>query len=197
MPQPLQSFNGADDEDLPLFLARSWAETTARDFREARRKRQRFVSVDRAHERMDPVEISWHDVIRAFSEAWTAECKLIISAEQFELWLAKLYVARGREEPARLPYLKELRNAVVHLSESDIDEDEWVARPSGYRQLTYGVGALPQGELAIWLNGTADVLGVISADALEQYVAALLGELDRELDDYASDWWAEMRREDW
>ncbi len=193
--QAWQTFEN-DGDDLPLFMARSWAEASVRHYREARELRRRFVTLDKAHERMDPVEITWHDVMGAFSAAWTAESMLIISASQFEVWLAKLYESRGLTPPERMPYLRELRNAIVHLDASVIDTESWTARPSE-RQTRTGVGALPDGELLIWLNGTEDVLGVISADALEAYVRSLLDELRDELDDYASDWFAEMLREQW
>lgn len=190
MTEPLQSFDSADD-DVPLFLARSWAERTVNALRDARALRRRFRSLDEAHERMDVDHLTWNDVQTAFGEAWTAECLLVITASQFEVWLTKLYLARGRPAPERMPYLRELRNAVVHLDESEIDEDEWTATPGPSQGR--GLGALPHAELTIWLNGTGNILNVISADTLEAHVDTLLDELGEELDDFARDWYEMLR----
>lgn len=188
MTEPLQSFNPSGD-DVPLFLARSWAERTANALREAQELRERFRTLDRQYERMDSDFLTWEDVQKAFSAVWTAECLLIVTASQFELWLTKLHLARNRSAPERLPYLRELRNSVVHLDEAIIDEEEWVATAGSRAGERSGIGALPGAQLSLWLNGSGDVLNVISADALEAYVDSLLDELARELDDYASDWY--------
>lgn len=182
----LQQFDG-DGDDVPLMMARNWAETTAQQLHRAKELRARFNTLDRAYERMDPAELTWEDVTKAFSAAWIAESMLIMSASQFEVWMSKLYLSRGRPEPERMPYLRELRNSVVHLDEAKID-DQWVATAGTRQGERYGIGALPSQQLEIWLSGSGDVLGVLSADNLERYIGDLLGELDRELDDYARDW---------
>lgn len=181
-----QSFDGTGD-DVPLMMARSWAETTAQQLHRAKQLRARFTTFDRAHERMDPIELTWEDVTNAFSAAWIAESMLIMSASQFEVWMSKLYASRDRQPPERLPYLRELRNSIVHLDEANIDET-WTATAGTRQGERTGIGALPNRQLQLWLSGSADVLGVISADDLEQYVRGLLSELARELDDYAHDW---------
>lgn len=143
---------------------------------------------------MDGDHLTLTDVHTAFSEAWTADTVLVVSADQFQMWLAKLYESRGRDAPPKLPLLRPLRNSVIHLEHASIDEESWVATPANSHSERTGIGRLPGGELAIAIGSSSKVLGVIEEGEIETYIDHLLAELAAELDDYAQDWLSEVAR---
>jgi hypothetical protein len=170
-------------DDVPLALTRSWAESTARLVVEARALRRRFETLQVAHERMDVDGLTWAHVETAQRSVWSTECLLILSAHNLETWMGKLYEARGREAPARVPLLKHLRHSIEHLHQAEIDET-WTARPTNDYAKRNGIGRLPDGEFDVW----SGPLTYVPDDELEALTTRLLGELARELDDYVQDW---------
>ncbi|WP_425839878.1 hypothetical protein [Microbacterium sp. PA5] len=186
-PQQLQSFD-ADGDDIPLMLARSWADSTFELLRLSKERRRRHASLDSMYERMDGDGITWDGVQESLRQVWSTDCLLILSAANLEAWVRKLYIARRRRVPEPLENLKRLRNAIEHLDEAELDEESWTATARTAAARTRGIGALPNQSLAIGLTGDGKLFGVITHDELERLVAGLLDELAQELDDYARDW---------
>jgi hypothetical protein len=186
-PQQLQSFD-ADGDDIPLMLARSWADATHELLGRSKELRRRHRNLDSMYERMDGDGITWEAVQESFRRVWSTDCLLILSAANLEAWVRKLYIARRRRVPASLENLKRLRNAIEHLDEAELDEESWTATARTVAARTRGIGALPNQSLAIGLTGDAKLFGVITHDELEGLVRGLLDELAQELDEYAQDW---------
>ncbi|MEW1706976.1 hypothetical protein AB0230_07015 [Microbacterium sp. NPDC089190] len=178
----------ADGDDVPLMLARSWADSTFEMLELSRKRRRDYRWVSRSYDRMDGDAVDLARLQRAIREVWSTDCLLIISAANLEAWTRKLYRARRRREPKPLENLKRLRNAIEHLDEADIDEETWIATARNPRALKSGIGALPNQKLGIGVSGDGLLFGVMSYEDLENLVNGLLGELSQELDDYARDW---------
>lgn len=186
---PLQSFN-ADGEDVILSLAVSWAGAVREQLHNVKTRVAHFHDVDRMYERMDG-DVTMDQLAAAWQAAWTAEALLVISADNLERWIKRLYVERGRAPLKPHPQLRALRNTVEHMDESEFGEDDWVARPG--RGQSRGLGALPGASLPIAVGSREQVFGLISHNELEGIVNVLIDELDRELDDYATDMFAFYR----
>jgi hypothetical protein len=171
-------------------LSRAWAEQTAEQLRTAQNCRRRYEAVESTYERMDhDGEITRDVVSSAFRALWTSEALLITSASNLDRWMSKLYRARNRRPRTDVEHLRTLRNALEHLHEANIDDDNWIATARTPTAERSGIGALPDARLSIGLEG-----GVITHDDLTALVRSLLDELDAELRDYAADW-IEWQRE--
>ncbi len=166
MPETLNTFD-PDGDDIPLMLARSWADSTFQMLKLSREKRATYRAVSRAYDRMDGDYIDLESVQRAVREVWSTDCLLIISAANLEAWTRKLYRARRRRVPAPLENLKRLRNAIEHLDEAELDEETWTATARTAAARTRGIGALPNQELAIGVSGNGLLFGVMSYADLE------------------------------
>ncbi|GAA1970258.1 hypothetical protein [Microbacterium deminutum] len=187
-PRPLQSFNLFGD-DVLLMLSRAWAEQTTEQLGTAKECRRRYEAIEATYERVDhDGEITQDVVSSAFRALWTAEALLITSASNLERWMTKLYRARNRRPRTNVEHLRTLRNALEHLHEANIDDDNWVATARTTTAERSGIGALPDAQLSIGLDGDGRIFGVITHDDLTTLVRALLDELDAELRDYAADW---------
>src|SRR4051794_21424076 len=122
-PRPLQSFNLFGD-DVLLMLSRAWADQTAEQLRTAKERRRRYEAIESTYERMDhDGEITQDVVSAAFRALWTAEALLITSASNLERWMTKLYRARNRRPRTNVDHLRTLRNALEHLHEANIDDE--------------------------------------------------------------------------
>ncbi len=179
---PLQSFS-ADGEDVVLSLAVSWAGAVREQLDKVRRRVALYNSLDELYERNDG-DVTMDQVAASWQAAWTAEALLVISADNLERWMKRLYIDRGREPRTPHAQLRALRNAIEHMDESEFDDD-WIARPGRHQER--GLGALPNASLPISTGHRTMVFGLIAHDELESIVGALIDELDRELNDYATD----------
>ncbi|WP_426624432.1 hypothetical protein ACPPVW_18800 [Leifsonia sp. McL0607] len=181
--QALQSFD-PDGEDVILSLAVSWAGAVREQLHNVKERVRNFHNVDNMYERMDG-DVTMDDLAASWQAACTAEAMLVISADNLERWIKRLYTARGRQPRAPHPQLRALRNAIEHMDESEFDDDEWVARSGKSQKL--GLGALPESRLLISVGSNDKVFDLISHDELQGIVNALLDELEREQTDYAKD----------
>lgn len=188
MPDTLQTFD-SDGDDIPLMLARSWADATFEMLELSRKRRSDYRWISRTYDRMDGDAVDLAMLHRAIREVWSTDCLLILSASNLEAWIRKLYRARRRKLPERLKHLKQLRNAIEHLDDANIDEETWTATARLQQSKKSGIGALPNQELAIGISGDGLLFGILSHDDLEGLVRGLLSELSQELDDYAQDWY--------
>ncbi|MDD7930789.1 hypothetical protein [Microbacterium thalli] len=180
--RPLQSFS-ADGEDVILSLAVSWAGAVREQLHNVRHRVAIYNNFDELYERNDG-DVTMDQLAASWQAAWTAEALLVISADNLERWIKRLYTDRGREPRAPHPQLRALRNAVEHMDESEFDDD-WIARPG--RRQERGLGALPEASLPISTGDRTMVFGLIPHDELASIVTGLIGELDREIADYAQD----------
>ncbi|WP_324701303.1 hypothetical protein [Micrococcus sp. HOU01] len=177
---------------MVLSLAVSWAGAVREQLHNVKTRVAYFHSIDSMYERMDG-DVTMDQLASAWQAAWTAEALLVISADNLERWIRRLYVDRGREPLERHSQLRTLRNAVEHMDESEFDEDDWVARPG--EPQSRGLGALPDASLRIAVGSLEQVFGLISHEELQGIVDVLISELEREIDDYATDMIA-LYRED-
>jgi len=185
--QTLQSFD-LNGDDIPLMLARSWADATYELLVQSRDRRRRHRNLDSMYERMDGDGVTWGAVEEALRRVWSTDCLLILSASNLESWVRKLYRARRRRVPESLPNLKQLRNAIEHLDEAELDEESWTASARTKSSEKHGIGSLPNQSLALGITGDGKLFGVITHNELETLVHSLLRELADELDDYAQSW---------
>lgn len=182
--QPLQSF-GSDGEDVILSLAVSWAGAVREQLHNVKKRVANYNNVENMYERMDG-DVTMDHLATSWQAAWTAEALLVISADNLERWIKRLYKERGREPAPAHPQLRALRNAIEHMDESDFEDDEWVARAAGSKQKR-GLGALPEASLPIDVGAADSIFGLISHDDLQDIVDTLIHELEQELNDYATD----------
>jgi hypothetical protein len=186
-PLPLQSFEG-EPEDLPLMLARGWAEASTRLLGESAELRRTYRALSRAYDRMDGDGISEVDLIAKIREIWITESMLVHAASNLEVWIAKLYRVRRRRVPRPIRHLKQLRNALEHLEEASFDDESGVATARTQQATRSGIGALPGAQLQVGLGGDGLLFGVISPDELHTLVGGLVADLDGELDEHVEDW---------
>lgn len=179
--EPLQSFD-PDGEDVILSLAVSWAGAVREQLHNVKDRVRHFHNVGNMYERMGG-DVTMDELAASWQAAWTAEALLVISADNLERWIKRLYTERGRQPRPPHPQLRALRNAIEHMDESEFDNEEWVARPG--RSQGRGLGALPDARLSISVGDRENVFGLISHDELQAIVSALIDELERELSDYA------------
>lgn len=182
----LRSFEGHED-DIPLWIAQSWADSTRRMLEMSKERRKTYFSLCHMYERMDGDGITTDSVEAAMRDVWSTDCLLILSAANLETWIAKLYRVRSRKAPKPHPNLAHLRNAIEHLEEAELDNESSTAFPRTRQSRARGIGALPGQELLIGLTGDGKLFGVISHDELEALAMSLLDELDAELQAYAMD----------
>jgi len=182
----LRSFVG-DADDIPLWMARSWADSTRRMLQMSKDRRQTYFGLSHMYERMDGDGITANSVEAAMRDVWSTDCLLILSAANLETWIAKLYRARDRKVPKTHPNLAHLRNAIEHLDEAQLDNESSTALPRTQQSRTRGIGALPGQELLIGLTGDGKLFGILTHDELEALAMSLLDELDAELQSYAED----------
>lgn len=180
----LQSFSPFG-EDVILSLAVSWAGTVREQLDNVKTRVSLYHNLENMHERMDG-DVTTDHLAASWQAAWTAEALLVISADNLERWIKRLYIERGRTPAPAHPRLRALRNAIEHMDESDFEDDEWIARAAGTKQ-GRGLGALPESSLSISPGSHDSVFGLIKHEDLQSIVNTLIHELDRELDDYAAD----------
>jgi hypothetical protein len=94
-PGTLQSFS-PDGEDVILSLTVSWAGAVREQLENVKVRVRHYDNVDRMYERMDG-DITIDDLAAAWQAAWTAEALLVISADNLERWIKRLYREHGRE----------------------------------------------------------------------------------------------------
>lgn len=188
-----QSFN-PDGEDVVLSLAVSWVGAVREQLHNVKERVKHYAAVDRMYERMDG-DITMDHLQAAWQAAWTAEALLVISADNLERWIKRLYLEHGRTPKAPHPQLRALRNAIEHMDESEFDDEAWIATPGKSGQ-PRGLGALPNRSLSIAVGSQESVFGLISHADLQALVDGLVDELEQELEDYAADmiaFWHEDR----
>ncbi|MBW1639246.1 hypothetical protein G3H63_09200 [Microbacterium resistens] len=181
MAEPLQDW--ANGDDISLWLARTWAEQTRRLVRETAQLRNEYRGLNRDFEHSyvgpDGYEVSEDRLNRAGRAIWAAECLLVISAWSLDVWMSKLYKARGRKHRKEHVTLRRLRNAIMHLDEGDLDEEGSFVLAKGTKS-NHGLGALPEGRLSVGLRWDGRLFGILTPDELEALACSLLDELDAE-----------------
>lgn len=184
LPRPLQTFS-PDGEDIVLSLAVSWVGAVREQLHNVKVRVNHWSNVDRMYERADG-DVSLDDLARAWQAAWIAEALLVISADNLERWVKRLYVENGRQPRPPHPQLRALRNAIEHMDESEFDDETWTASPGESGQ-SRGLGALPNASLSIAVGSRDKVFDIISHEDLQAIVDGLVRELEREITDYEED----------
>jgi len=182
--------NWAEGDDIPLFLARTWAEQTRRMLREVDRLRAEYRQLGRDYDRgymgSDGYEVSEDMLNRAGRAIWAAECLLVVSAWSLDVWMSKVYKARKRKTRQQHVALGQLRNAIMHLDEGEFDEEgSFVLAREGRSK--HGLAALPGGRLSVGLSWDGKLFGLLTPDELAALASTLLDELNSEFEEFRGD----------
>jgi len=184
-------------EETAEALVDVWVEEVRRLVPEVRAVREKYDRDSRAMDRND----SWpplteHDMFTNWRRLWAAQHHLVWAAHQLERWVARLARGRRMKVPKPDPVLADLRNALEHLDEADLDE--FTATASSNPARTKSLRKLPGGQLLIGTSGNPRRLfDLIDSAEIEQRAWAVTTSTDRleqEAEDYAHEL---MARGEW
>src|SRR3954454_2167540 len=110
-------------EDTAEALVDVWVEEVRRLVPEVRAVREKYDRDSRAMDRNDSSPpLTEHDMFADWRRLWAAQHHLVWAAHQPERWVARLARERRTKVPKPDPVLADLRNALEHLAEADLDE---------------------------------------------------------------------------
>ncbi|SEP29678.1 hypothetical protein [Trujillonella endophytica] len=184
-------------EETAEALVDVWVEEVRRLVPEVQAVREKYDRDSRAMDRND----SWpplteEDMFANWRRLWAAQHHLVWAAYQLERWVARLARERRQKKPKPDPVLADLRNALEHLDEADLDEFTAMATSNPAR--TTSLRKLPGGQLLIGTGGNPRRLfNLIDSAEIEERAWAVTTSTDRleqEGEDYAHDL---MARGEW
>src|SRR4051794_18548309 len=130
--------------------------------------------------------LTGHDMFANWRRLWAAQHHLVWAAHQLERWVARLARERRKKVPKPDPVLADLRNALEHLDEADLDESTATASSNPARtkslrkllgsQLLIGTGANP-----------GRLFDLIDSEEIEQRAWTSTDRLEQEAEDYVAD----------
>jgi len=152
--------------------------------------RENYDRDSRAMDRNDSwPPLTGHDMFPNWRRLWAAQHHLVWAAHQLERWVARLARERRKKVPKPDPVLADLRNALEHLDEADLDESTATASSNPARtkslrkllgsQLLIGTGANP-----------GRLFDLIDSEEIEQRawtVTTSTARLEQEAEDYVAD----------
>lgn len=177
--------------DHSLLFARAWAERLLLQLPVIRAASRRLSKISRQIEYMEEWSPSEADFEGAFRALWT-ECVLTVwIADGLHRWLTLLARELGEEKPEEVEFLRDLRNALMHLDEATFDEEGPHTDPKG--RVNRSLRDLPGSRVLVqsWSPGSP-LFDLIDVDKLEQLGRSLLDRLDRELDSMAEDYFVQQ-----
>lgn len=184
-------------EETAEALVDVWVEEVRRLVPEVRAVREKYDRDSRAMDRND----SWpplteQDMFANWRRLWAAQHHLVWAAHQLERWVVRLARERRTKVPKQDPVLADLRNALEHLDEADLDVATATASSNPAR--TKSLRRLPGGQLLIGTGGSPRRLfDLIDSVEIEQRVWAITTSTDR-LEAEAEAWAEElMARGEW
>src|SRR3954454_2813121 len=178
-------------EDTAEALVDVWVDDVRRLVPEVRAVREKYDRDSRAMDRDDSwPPITEHDMFTSWRRLWAAQHHLVWAAHQLERWVARLARERGMKVPKPDPVLADLRNALEHLDEPDLDE--FTATASSNPARTKSLRKLPGGQLLIGTSGNPRRLfDLIDSAEIEQRAWAVTTSTDR-LEAEAEAWAEEL-----
>jgi len=184
-------------EETAEALVDVWVEEVRRLVPEVRAVREKYDRDSRAMDRNDSwPQLTEHDMFTNWRRLWAAQHHLVWAAHQLERWVARLARERRMKVPKPDPVLADLRNALEHLDEADLDE--FTATASSNPARTKSLRKLPGGQLLIGTSGNPRRLfDLIDSAEIEQRAWAVTTSTDRleqEAEDYAHEL---MARGEW
>lgn len=84
--------------------------------------RDRYVLASRAYDQMEPGGPTENTLAALFRERRVEEHALVWAAHQLERWTTRLAEERGETPPEPEPWLRNVRNALEHLDETNLQE---------------------------------------------------------------------------
>jgi hypothetical protein len=165
--QPSRSTVGTvsdvSEQSCEMFV-QIWAEEVTRQVKHVRRRRDKATEDLRAAEYGEDWSPTDHDLHRNFRALWPAQHQLVWAAYQLERWRRRLAMERNEPPPALDPVLANLRHALEHLDEADLD-DELYAEAGATRNRS--LRALPDSRLLIGTHGRL-LFGLVDPDDVER-----------------------------
>jgi hypothetical protein len=128
------------------------------------------------------------DLARIARELFAEEHALVWAAHQVERWAQRLAEERCDDPPPRDEVLANVRNALEHLDEADLEGGHAVPGFSGNRSLR----KLPGSRLELYTGYNGLAFGLIDPDELERRALGVVAAIEDELMEAAADWWADM-----
>jgi hypothetical protein len=143
------------------------------------------------------------DFYQSFGRRWAAQHHLVIAAHQLQLWVERLVkerALRGRHDqmPDRDAVVENLRNALEHLNEADLDEGLFAtageAPVKGRVGKNRSLRALG-GYLLIGTDGTDRIFQHLQPDELQRRANDILTTWEEYEDYLLHEYYEDMRRE--
>lgn len=166
-------------EETAETLVDVWVEEVRRLVPAVRAVREKCDRDSRAMERMDSwPQLSELDMFANWRQLWAAQHHLVWSAYQLERWVARLARERRMKVPKPDAVLADLRNALEHLDEADLDVSTAMASSNPSR--TKSLRKLPGAQLLIGTGGDPRRLfDIIDSDEIEKRAWAITTSTDR------------------
>lgn len=166
-----------------------WAEEVRRQVKHVRQLREKSDFDLRAAEYGEDWSPLDEDLYRNFRMLWPAQHQLVWAAHQLERWQRRLAHARGAFPPPVDEVLANLRNALEHLDEADLDDEQYAAAdstPARNRSLR----ALPGSRLSIRTGGPP-LFELVDPEAVERRALLIVAAMEAAQRDEAESWIAD------
>ena len=174
-------------EETAESLVDVWVEEVRRLVPEVRAVRRSTTGDSRAMDRNDSwPPLTGHNMFANWRRLWAAQHHLVWATHQLERWVARLARERRKKVPKPDPVLADLRNALEHLDEADLDESTATASSNPARtkslrkllgsRLLIGTGANP-----------GRLFDLIDSEEIEQRAWTSTDRLEQEAEDYVAD----------
>jgi hypothetical protein len=126
-PQSVHNPSATPAEESAAFFVDVFVTDVRQRVREVRELRRQTAADVRAADRGEDWAPTDEDFYQSFGRRWAAQHHLVIAAHQLQLWVERLVkerALRGRHDqmPDRDAVVENLRNALEHLNEADLDE---------------------------------------------------------------------------
>ncbi|MEJ7743733.1 MAG: hypothetical protein WKF73_15075 [Nocardioidaceae bacterium] len=130
-----------------------WADEVRRLVPEVTTLQERHARDLRAADHGEEWSPTDHDLYERFRRLWAAQHHLIWAAHQLERWSARLARERGETPTPPDPVLADLRNALEHLDEAQLDDDQATATPGSDPKKNRSMRRLPGERLLVGTQG--------------------------------------------
>jgi hypothetical protein len=165
----------ASEQSCEMFV-QIWAEEVERLIKSVRQLRDKSERDLRAAEYGEDWSPRDEDLYRNFRALWPAQHQLVWAAYQLERWRRRLAVERKEQPPALDPVLANLRNALEHLDEAELNNESYAdAGPSG--RSNRSLRALPDSRLLIGTHGRL-LFGLVDPDDVERRAASIVNGIE-------------------
>ncbi|MFE6311781.1 hypothetical protein PS783_37950 (plasmid) [Streptomyces enissocaesilis] len=173
-----------------------WAEAVLRQAARTREVRRRTATDERAYDLGDVPELDPWMLEANRRELWTEEHMLVWSARQLERWRARLAKERNEPAPPENEALKDARDALEHLDEAVLGLEAATPPEDGTRrQQGRALRKLPEQSLSLNIGGDK-LFEVLDPEVIDREALAVVASIEAELNDWATDHFAELMRDE-